>query len=148
VRQDLNNKAHASLAAIAEFRAAVLDHYREKGPQFSMEGDQRSLADPTLRVMLQQTQTDRVVPYWLRWRDLWPEPASLAVAPLDAVLREWSGLGYNRRARFLKDAALEITTRFSGRVPSEPSALETLSGIGPYTARAIACFAFAPPRFS
>ena len=142
MRQPLNEEVCAPQPTIAEFREAVLNHYREKGRSFPW----RETSDPWLilisEVMLQQTQTDRVVPYWLRWRDLWPDPASLAAAPLDAVLREWSGLGYNRRARFLKNAALDLVTRFNGLVPAEPAALETLSGIGPYTARAIACFAF------
>jgi A/G-specific adenine glycosylase len=129
--------------AIEDFRRAVLDHYREKGRSFPWRETRDPWAILVSEVMLQQTQTDRVVPYWLRWLDLWPDPASLAVAPLDSVLREWSGLGYNRRGRFLKEAAGEIVSRFGGMVPSDPASLETLPGIGPYTARAIACFAFA-----
>ncbi len=129
-------------AAIADFRQAVLDHYRERGRSFPW----RETRDPWLilvsEVMLQQTQTERVIPYWQRWSRLWPTPAALAAAPLDAVLREWSGLGYNRRGRFLRDAAAQIVSRFGGSVPADPADLETLSGIGPYAARAIACFAF------
>ncbi len=136
------NGSPSEPAAIADFRRAVLDQYRERGRSFPW----RETRDPWLilvsEVMLQQTQTERVIPYWLRWRELWPSPAALAAAPLDAVIREWSGLGYNRRGRFLKDAAAQIASRFGGRVPSAPADLETLSGIGPYTARAIACFAF------
>jgi len=95
--------------------------------------------------MLQQTQTDRVIPYWTRWTRRWPGPADLAAAPLPEVLREWSGLGYNRRAVYLRDAARVITDTRGGRVPDSPGDLETLPGIGPYTAGAIACFAYGRP---
>jgi A/G-specific adenine glycosylase len=128
--------------SIEEFRLAVLDHFRERGRSFPWRETSEPWSILVSEVMLQQTQTERVLPYWLRWRSLWPDPASLAAAPLDVVLREWSGLGYNRRGRFLKDAAGEIVARFGGLVPAEAAALETLPGIGPYTARAIACFAF------
>lgn len=92
--------------------------------------------------MLQQTQTDRVLPYWKRWMQKWPTPEALASASLDEVLREWSGLGYNRRARFLKAAAGEISTRYGGSLPTSIPELLKLPGIGNYTAHAVACFAF------
>jgi A/G-specific adenine glycosylase len=95
--------------------------------------------------MLQQTQPDRVIPYWERWLSLWPTPADLAAAPLEAALREWSGLGYNRRARFLKECARLITENHGGKVPATPEALLPLPGIGRYTAGAIACFAYNYP---
>jgi A/G-specific adenine glycosylase len=95
--------------------------------------------------MLQQTQTERVGPYWERWMKRWPGPASLARAPLEEALREWSGLGYNRRCRFLKNCAAEITFTHKGRIPESPEELDALPGIGPYTAGAIACFAYNYP---
>lgn len=132
--------------AIADFRSAVLDQYRRTGRVFPW----RETADPwailVSEIMLQQTQTERVVPYWRRWMELWPTPAALAAAPLDQVLREWSGLGYNRRARFLRDAAAVIRDRYEGSVPSDPEALDALPGIGPYTARAVVAFAFCRPE--
>jgi A/G-specific adenine glycosylase len=95
--------------------------------------------------MLQQTQTHRVIPYWERWMGLWPKPADLAKASLEEVLREWSGLGYNRRARYLKECARVITEEHGGKVPGAPPELLPLPGIGAYTAGAIACFAYNYP---
>ena len=96
-------------------------------------------------VMLQQTQTERVVPYWERWTRLWDRPEALARASLTEALREWSGLGYNRRGRYVWEAARIITEKHGGLVPDTPDVLGSLPGIGPYTAGAIACFAYNYP---
>ena len=87
-------------------------------------------------VMLQQTQAARVVPYYERFLARFPDPAACAGAPAAAVLRAWSGLGYNRRALALHRAA--------GVVAREgwPDDLSSLPGVGPYTAAAVASFAF------
>jgi A/G-specific adenine glycosylase len=87
-------------------------------------------------VMLQQTQAARVVPYYSRFLARFPDPAACAAAPAAAVLRAWSGLGYNRRALALHRAA--------GVVAREgwPDDLSSLPGVGPYTAAAVASFAF------
>ena len=90
--------------------------------------------------MLQQTQVARVLPRYEAWLARWPDAASLARAPRAAVIREWSGLGYNRRAVNLWRAAREALERF-GRVPADERELRTLPGVGPYTAAAVACFA-------
>ena len=90
--------------------------------------------------MLQQTQVDRVRPRYEAWLARWPDAASLAAAPAAAVIREWSGLGYNRRAVNLQRAAREALERF-GRIPIDEERLRSLPGIGPYTAAAVACFA-------
>jgi A/G-specific adenine glycosylase len=93
-------------------------------------------------VMLQQTQVDRVIPKFLSFTSRWPTPARLAAAPLSDVLRVWSGLGYNRRAANLWRAAGAIAERHGGTVPRHPVLLEALPGIGKYTARAVASFAW------
>jgi A/G-specific adenine glycosylase len=87
-------------------------------------------------VMLQQTQAARVVPYWERWLARWPDPAALAAAELEDVLREWSGLGYPRRARALRECAAMVARE------GWPADLTELPGVGPYTAAAVASFAW------
>jgi A/G-specific adenine glycosylase len=87
-------------------------------------------------VMLQQTQVDRVVPRYRAWLERWPTVDSLAATPTADVIREWQGLGYNRRAVSLWRAAQAVAR--SGW----PDDLTTLPGVGPYTAAAIRCFAF------
>lgn len=91
-------------------------------------------------VMLQQTQVDRVFPYYNTWIRTFPKVEDLAHAPLKEVLMLWQGLGYNRRAKALHTCARELL-RLS-TFPKDTKTLESLSGIGPYTARAILCFAF------
>ena len=86
-------------------------------------------------VMLQQTQVDRVVPRYLRWLERWPTAAELAVAPRAEVIREWQGLGYNRRAVNLHRAAEQIADT------GWPHDLTELPGVGAYTADAVARFA-------
>lgn len=92
--------------------------------------------------MLQQTQVARVVPRWKEWIARWPTPAALAAEPPSEAVRAWDRLGYPRRALWLHRAAVEIVERHDGEVPSGLDDLLALQGIGPYTARAIAAFAF------
>jgi A/G-specific adenine glycosylase len=92
-------------------------------------------------VMLQQTQVDRVIPYYHRWLDAFPDVHALAAAPTAEVIRLWKGLGYNRRAVNLQRAAQAVVER-GGDFPDTVDELLVLPGIGPYTAGAIACFAF------
>ena len=93
-------------------------------------------------IMLQQTQAERVVPKYLEFLELFPSLAALADAPASEVIRAWAGLGYNRRALNLQRACRAVVERFGGVMPSDPAELLSLPGIGPYTAGAIACFAF------
>jgi A/G-specific adenine glycosylase len=87
-------------------------------------------------VMLQQTQALRVVPYYTRWLTAFPDPPALARAETRDVLEAWSGLGYNRRALALQNAAHHIAAH------GWPDDLTALPGVGPYTAAAVASFAF------
>ena len=87
-------------------------------------------------VMLQQTQVERVLPRYLRWLDRWPRVSSLATADTADVLREWQGLGYNRRALNLQRAARIVAAE------GWPRDLTTLPGVGKYTAAAVRNFAF------
>lgn len=92
--------------------------------------------------MAQQTQVDRVIPHWLEWIERWPTPSALAAAEPGEAVRAWKRLGYPRRALWLHRAAVEIAERHDDRVPSDIDALLALTGIGPYTARAVAAFAY------
>jgi A/G-specific adenine glycosylase len=92
-------------------------------------------------VMLQQTQVDRVIPYWQRWLERFPTVQALADAPAADVIHLWAGLGYNRRAVNLQRTAQAVVAR-GGEFPRDVETLKALPGIGPYTAGAIACFAF------
>lgn len=93
-------------------------------------------------IMLQQTQVERVKSKYAEFLGAFPTLADLADAPLPVVLRVWQGLGYNRRAIALKRCAEEMVSRYGGRFPTGVEELLSLPGIGPYTARAVATFAF------
>lgn len=128
-----------------EFKTIIYDSYEREGRVFPWRENTGGWGVLVSEFMLQQTQISRVVPYWKRWMEKWPCPGSLAAASLEEVLREWSGLGYNRRARCLKECAGIIVRDFGGDVPQQAQALEKLPGIGRYTAGAIACFAWNHP---
>jgi A/G-specific adenine glycosylase len=93
-------------------------------------------------IMLQQTPVARVEPVWHAWMSRWPTPASLAAETPAEAIRAWGRLGYPRRALRLYEAAVAITERYDGEVPSSLDALLDLPGIGAYTARAVAAFAY------
>jgi A/G-specific adenine glycosylase len=90
--------------------------------------------------MLQQTQVDRVKPFYAAWLKKFPTVKALAEAPLAEVLIAWQGLGYNRRAKMLHEAAKELSALPA--FPKTPEEFQKLRGIGPYTASAVAAFAF------
>lgn len=96
-------------------------------------------------VMLQQTQVDRVLPYYEQFLSIFPTVAALADAPISIVITFWAGLGYNRRAVNLQRTAQAVVEQYGGVFPRDPGKLTRLPGIGPYTAGAIACFAFEEP---
>lgn len=92
--------------------------------------------------MLQQTPVARVEPIWLAWIDRWPTPSATAAAGSAEVLRAWGKLGYPRRAKRLHECAVVIADEYGDEVPTDVDTLLTLPGIGAYTARAVACFAY------
>ena len=92
--------------------------------------------------MLQQTPVNRVLPKWIEWMERWPTPADLAQATPAQVITSWGRLGYPRRALRLHAAAQIIRDDFNNEVPSDEITLQSLPGIGQYTAAAIAAFAF------
>ncbi|MGO4299587.1 A/G-specific adenine glycosylase [Leifsonia sp. RAF41] len=92
--------------------------------------------------MLQQTPVSRVIPHLEEWLTRWPTPADLAAVPPGEAVRAWKSLGYPRRALWLHAAAVAITEQHDGVVPEDVDALLALPGIGDYTARAVAVFAY------
>jgi A/G-specific adenine glycosylase len=134
--------APSTAAAIS---VALLDWYALRARSLPI----RAAGDPwailVAEVMSQQTQIARVGAHWVRFMAAYPTPASLAEAPLREVILAWAGLGYNRRAVALRDAARAILERHAGRVPSTVAELDALPGVGPYTARAVAALAFGVP---
>jgi A/G-specific adenine glycosylase len=93
-------------------------------------------------VMLQQTPVSRVLPAWLDWMARWPAPAALAADAPGEAIRAWGRLGYPRRALRLHECAVAIVARFAGSVPASVDDLLSLPGVGSYTARAVAAFAY------
>lgn len=135
-----------SSRAIRAFRRVVLEHYRAYGRH---RLPWRKTHDPykilVSEVMLQQTQVDRVISFYRRFLKRFPTVRDLAQAPLIEVLGAWSGLGYNRRAKYLRDAAKLITEKHHNRIPRDVVALRALPGVGDYTAKAVRVFAFNEP---
>jgi A/G-specific adenine glycosylase len=122
------------------FRKIVWNHYKKAGrhtlPWRKTHNPYRILVS---EVMLQQTQVERVIPYYRAFLKLFATAEVLANAKLSIVLRAWQGLGYNRRAKMLHLAANAIA---KNGMPKTADAFDELPGVGPYTARAVAAFAY------
>jgi A/G-specific adenine glycosylase len=127
-------------AVLEAMQDAVLAWYGKNARDLPWRRTHDPYAILVSEVMLQQTQVVRVVPRYLEWLERWPTVEALAEATPAEVIRAWSGLGYNRRAVNLHRCAQAVATH--GGFPREPAELANLPGIGPYTAAAIACFAF------
>jgi len=127
---------------VKAFRQLIYSHYHATPRPMPW----RETNDPyrilISEIMLQQTQVERVKLKYAQFLDAFPTITLLASATLADVLQIWQGLGYNRRAIALKRCAEDIVSRFNGHFPQSVSDLESLPGIGPYTARAVAAFAF------
>jgi A/G-specific adenine glycosylase len=126
-------------------RDALLRWYRASRRDLPWRRTRDPYAIWISEAMLQQTRVETVVPYWERFLARFPTLRDLAEAPPDDVLGAWAGLGYYSRARNLQRAAREVLERFGGALPEEPEELESLPGIGRYTAGAVASIAFDRP---
>jgi A/G-specific adenine glycosylase len=130
----------------ATFAGPLLEWYRANKrdlPWRQMQDD--AYAVWVSEIMLQQTQVATVIPYFERWVERFPTVESLASAPLEDALKLWAGLGYYARARNLHKAAQVVMERYSGQIPSDPTLLSALPGIGRYTAGAIRSVSFNQP---
>jgi A/G-specific adenine glycosylase len=121
----------------------------QKGRELYRDMPWRANIDPyyvlVSELMLQQTQVDRVIPKFNEFTARFPDIKTLAVSTLADVLTAWSGLGYNRRAKFLHEAAKKIMVGFNGSIPVSQSELMSLPGVGPNTAGAIVAYSFNQP---
>src|SRR5215510_13414390 len=127
---------------LATFRKRLLTWFR----QFKRDLPWRRERDPyriwLSEIMLQQTRVAAVIPYYERFLERFTAVQALAEAPEEEVLRLWSGLGYYSRARNLHLAARQIVGEFGGHFPRKRAQILNLSGVGAYTASAIASIAF------
>ena len=129
---------------IERAQEALLSWYRADHRSFPW----RETTDPyeilVSEVMSQQTQLSRVVAAWTAFVERWPTVAALADADQAEVVGFWTdhSLGYNNRATYLHEAARQVVSEFDGQLPSDPETLQELMGVGPYTANAVASFAF------
>lgn len=125
-----------------KFQNIILDWYKKNRRDLPWRRTQDPYKILVSEVMLQQTQVSRVLPKYKEFLRAFPDLTSLAAAADKRLLKTWSGLGYWRRAKYLKQAAQIIIEKYRGKFPKDPAELERLPGIGPYTAHAVACFAF------
>jgi A/G-specific adenine glycosylase len=123
-------------------RKRLLDWYRANKRAMPWRETRDPYAIWISEAMLQQTRVETVIPYWQRFLELFPDVHALATADSDDVLGAWAGLGYYSRARNLQAAARQIDELHGGRLPDDAETLQTLPGIGRYTAGAVASIAF------
>jgi A/G-specific adenine glycosylase len=132
---------------VRQFRSELTDWFLEHGRvlPWRTEPPRDPYSVLVSELMLQQTQVATVIGYFERWMKRFPTVAALASASEADVLHAWQGLGYYSRARHLQAAARAILEKHGGRFPTEVGALQALPGVGPYTAAAVATFAFDQP---
>ncbi|MBU0497277.1 MAG: A/G-specific adenine glycosylase [Candidatus Thermoplasmatota archaeon] len=130
---------------IFAFQQIIYDYFKQHKRFFPWRETWDPYAIMVSEYMLQQTQTQRVIEKYTKFLHQFPTIQDLAYAPLKTVLEQWSGLGYNRRALALKKAADKISREYHGNVPDDMDSLQSLPGVGSYTAAAICVFAFNKP---
>jgi len=132
-------------ASFRRFRSIIFHYYLGHGREFPWREEITPYRVFISEVMLQQTQTARVVPKFKAFIAQFPDFVTLAKADFSDVLRCWKGLGYNRRAKYLQEAAEIIVDRYGQKLPADPALLVSLPGIGPATAASICAFAYDMP---
>jgi A/G-specific adenine glycosylase len=124
---------------------ALLNWYQEHSRDLPWRENRDPYRVWVSEIMLQQTRVDTVIDYFLRFMDAYPTVEKLATTQQDQLLKLWEGLGYYSRALNLHRTAKLIAEQYKGNFPQDPKELESLPGIGPYTAGAIASIAFDQP---
>jgi len=130
---------------ILEFQEIIWQKGRELFRDMPWRTDTRPYYVMVSEIMLQQTQVDRVIPKFEAFIERFPSVEDLSKASLGEVLQMWSGLGYNRRAKFLHEAAIKIMGEYGGVFPETEKELINLSGVGVNTAGAIVAYSFNHP---
>lgn len=132
--------------SLKELQEAVWQYYREHGRHsLPWREDTSPHSVVVSEIMLQQTQVSRVLTKYTEFMSALPDWQALAHAPQAEVIGLWQGLGYNRRALWLKKIAEQVASEYGGELPQDPVELRKLPGIGPNTAGSIAAFAFNTP---
>lgn len=129
----------------ASTRRRLIDWYRAHKRDLPWRRTRDPYAIWISEAMLQQTRVETVLDYWTRFLARFPSIGSLAKASEDEVLAAWSGLGYYRRARSLREAARQMVALHGGRFPRDAEEVRALPGVGPYTAGAVLSIAFDEP---
>jgi len=131
-------------ADVESVRAALVEWYEADHREYPWRETHDPYAILVSEVMSQQTQLDRVVEPWREFTERWPTVEALAAADRSEVVGLWTdhSLGYNNRAKYLHEAAEQVLTDHDGEFPETPEGLRELMGVGPYTADAVASFAF------
>ena len=124
------------MVSLAVFRKQILQHYRLTGRDLPWRRTRDPYRILVSEIMLQQTQAERVKTFYEKFIKRFPNFAALAKAKKSDVLGAWQGLGYNRRALALHKIAGIVVKKYNGQLPREREALESLPGVGPYTAGA------------
>lgn len=130
---------------IAQFAEFIWNFYHQNKRDFAWRNTNNPYYIIVSEIMLQQTQTHRVIAKFEEFIAAFATIEDLAAAPLRDVLSVWSGLGYYRRARFLHQLAQKVMQEYAGIIPQDPKILQTFPGIGPNTAGSICAFAFNQP---
>lgn len=140
-----------SPSAVKKFQVLVMDYYVRRGRhdlpwrQPEADGSFNPYKILVSEIMLQQTQVSRVIPKFHEFLKQFPAVTALAEAPLGQVITVWSGLGYNRRAKYLQQAAQYIVGEYEGQIPNDDTKLVKLPGVGKNSAGAIWAYAFNGP---
>lgn len=135
-----------NVPSASDFQEIILNYYNHNVRQFPWRDTQDPYKILVSEIMLQQTQTERVIKKYAQWLSVYPSVKEAAESPLSDILLNWNGLGYNRRAKFLHEACKKVYYECNSVFPSNSQDLKKLPGVGDYTSCAVSCFAFNNPE--